>query len=175
MTERMRAFKERLRKNNAATIGQYMGYEREETKLDLCNKFIEKLAGLLGDKYEMVASCNKDASRYLVPVGTRDQITWYGKPANSFRVSDHWSWFTNTKNCSIRNYIQCYSRDMPVPKPRPHNDPDGATKAVRGTAVAVQATDGTYRCVYGDKYDRVRHRWSWVESDPLEVIAQLGL
>lgn len=175
MTKKMREFKERLQKNKASTIGQYMRATGEDLKIDLCNQFIDKLAELLGDKYEMVASCNRDLSRYLIPAGTKDQITYYGKPANSFRVSDHWSWFSSLKKCSVRNYIQCYSRDLPVPKARPRNNPDGATKAVRGTQVAVQTEDGTYRCVFGDKYDRTRHRWTWVEADPKEVIALLGL
>ena len=140
MTKKMREFKERLQKNKASTIGQYVRATGEDLKIDLCNQFIDKLAELLGDKYEMVASCNRDLSRYLIPAGTKDQI-----------------------------------RDLPVPKARPRNNPDGATKAVRGTQVAVQTEDGTYRCVFGDKYDRTRHRWTWVEADPKEVIALLGL
>ena len=109
----MREFRERIAQNAHYSAGQYLQNLRWNNRVALCNNFIENLAQLLGDKYELIGSCNNDLSRYLIPAGTREQITYYGKPVNSFRVSDHWSWFSNLKKCSLRNYIQCYSRDMP--------------------------------------------------------------
>ena len=174
MTKKMREFKERITKNAEISVGEYVNSMRWNNRVALCNDFIERLAQLLGDKYEMVGSCNKDISRYLVPAGTADQITYYGKPVNSFRISDHWNWFSNLKKCSIPNYIQCYSRDMPVPKARPRGQ-ETATKPIRGIQVCIQGTDGMYHHVFGEKYDRKTHCWTWVESDPREVVAALGL
>ena len=175
MTNRMREFKERLKENAKTMIGDYARYEREKSKMDMCNDFINALAELLGNRYEMIGSCNKDASRYLVPSGTADQITYRGKPVNSFRVSDHWSWYSSLKKCPERSYIQCYSADAPVPKPRPYGKQDNATKPVMGKQVCIQLADGKYHHVFGDKYDRSTHRWTWVENDPREVVAALGL
>ena len=174
MGKKMREFRERCKQNAEYTMGQYLQELRWNNRVELCNNFIDELAKLLGDKYEIIASCNKDLSRYLIPVGTRDKITYYGKPVLSFRISDHWSWFSNLKKCSVRNYIQCYSRDMPVPKARPVGQ-DCATKPIRGIQVCVQMKDGMYHHVYGEKYDRKTHTWSWVENDPKTVLAALGL
>ena len=174
MSKRMREFKEQCRKNAETNIGRYYQNMQRKIRIDLCNDFIETLAQLLGDKYEMIGSCNKDLSRYLVPAGTADQISYYGKPTLSFRISDHWNWFSNLKKCSVRNYIQCYSKDMPVPKPRPIGQ-DTATKPITGIQVCVQGADGMYHHVFGEKFDRKTHTWSWVENKPKDVIAALGL
>jgi hypothetical protein len=175
MTQKMREFKERLRNNYQTSMAEYARYETEKSKMALCIEFIETLATLLGESYEMIGSCNKDASKYLVPAGTTDQITYYGKPTLSFRVSDHWSWYSNLKKCAEPSYIQCYSIDAPVPKPRPIGNPGQATKPVMGKQVCIQLADGMYHHVFGDKFDRKTHKWTWVENDPAEVLAAYGL
>ena len=163
-----------IQENARVAVADYLDHIEWGNKVALCNDFMDRLAELLGSKYEMVGSCNKDVSRYLIPAGTKDQITYYGKPVNSFRISDHWSWFSNLKKCSVRNYIQCYSKDIPVPKARPVGT-DTATKPIRAIQVCVQGADGMCHHVFGEKFDRKTHWWSWVESDPKAVIAQLGL
>lgn len=170
MTKKMREFKEKLKQNAETESYNYRDYLVEKNKLEQCYDFIEKLAILLGDDYELVASCNKDTSRYLIPAGTRDQVTYYGKPVNSFRVSDHWSWYSSLKKCSEERYIQCYSMDVPPAKPR--KIPGEATKGQRATQVCIQLKDGMYHHVFGDKYDRVKHTWSWVENS-VEAVASM--
>ena len=93
--------------------------EQFEHKMIDCRMFFDELADILRSDYEVVESCNNDLSAYLIPKGSRDDLTYYGKPKNSFRVSDHWSWYSTLEKCDVPDYIQCYSVDMPHPKPRP--------------------------------------------------------
>ena len=83
----------------------------------LCMAFFEELSNELPN-YTVVGSCNKDSSLYLVPNGTEDEITYYSKPAKSFRISDHWNWYANTKKCDNERYIQCLCVDLPYAKRR---------------------------------------------------------
>ena len=166
-SKKMREFKERMRQNAENFKGQ-----EEKSKLDLCYEFFNKLAELLKDQYEVVPSSIKDLSRYLVPKGTAGEITYHGKPELSFRVSDHWSWYSNLEKCPDEKYIQCYSMDMPVPRPRVN--PGEGTNAIRGYQVCIQQ-NGRYHHVYGDKFDRKTHRWGWVEVSPEIVVRELGL
>lgn len=132
-------------------------------KIEACIQFFEELARLLQADYEVVASCNKDASRYLVPKGTSGQISYYGKPDRSFRISDHWSWYSNTQKCRDENYVQCESVDMPRVRRR---EKEGmASKSRFGIQVCLLGTDGRYHHVFGDKFNRKKHTWSWVEND----------
>lgn len=167
MTKRMKEFKARLKAN-----AENFNSQEEKSKMDRCYEFFDTMAGLLGDRYEIVPSCNKDLSRYLVPVGTSDQITYYGKPEMSFRVSDHWSWYSNLQKCSNERYVQCYSMDMPNPRPRAN--PGEGTNAIRGYQVCIQR-NGRYYHVFGDKFDRRTRRWNWVEANPETVAKELGL
>lgn len=166
-TKRMKEFKERLKRNGEFFVGQI-----EKSKMDQCDEFINKLASILGDNYEMVASCNKDLSRYLVPKGTKDQITYYGKPEMSFRVSDHWNWYSSTEKCTNERYVQCFSMDLPNPRPRPA--PGVGTNAISAYQVAIQV-DGRYHHVFGDKYNRRIRRWEWEENDPEKILQQYNL
>lgn len=140
--------------------------DRQE-KFDACMKFFESLSDILKETHTMIGSCNHDSSVYLVPNGTEESISYYGKPKNSFRVSDHWNWYANTKKCENEHYIQCLSVDMPRPNERPL--PWKASKPKYGSQVAIVGKDGKYRCVYGEKFDRKKRQWTWVESDPFEV------
>lgn len=60
--------------------------------------------------YVLVHSCNKDETVYLVPAGTEDQISYSGKPENSYRLSGHWHW-KSPKGPGI----QCPLEGMPDP------------------------------------------------------------
>ena len=139
-----------------------------QEKYAKCNEFLERLSELLQDTYEPLKSCNEDLSWYLVPKGTKDQVTYYGKPVSSFRVSDHWNWFSSTKKCKDENYVQCRSLDMPWAR---HREEKGkATKPRFGIQVCIQGIDGCYHHVFGDKFDRKKRIWEWVECSPESVL-----
>ena len=140
----------------------------KEEKMNKCNEFFSKLELLLQDQYETLGSCNKDFSRYLVPIGTTDKVTYYGKPTKSFRVSDHWNWYSNINKCSNPNYVQCRSMDMPWARKRVE---DGKpTKPRFGYQVAIVLEDGCYHVVYGECFNRKTKTWSWVDNDPKDIV-----
>ena len=136
-------------------------------KLNACLDFFYELADLLEGKYELVESCNADVSSYLVPTGTAEDISYYGKPKDSFRVSDHWNWYSNVKKCTAPWYIQCLSED--VPRPRPRQEEGKSTKPRFAVQVSMIGKDGKYHAVYGEKFDRYKREWTWLESTPEEV------
>lgn len=135
-------------------------------KFDKCTNFFNELARALSDKYEVVGSCNNDASAYLIPNGTEKQITYYGKPDLSFRISDHWNWYANVRKCKNRKYVQCYSLDLPRPKRRLAKDK--ASKPISASQVAIIGPDGNYHHIYGEKWNGVE--WTWVENKVDDVI-----
>ena len=138
------------------------------TKMEKCELFFDSLRMLLWDSYNLVESCNADKSKYLVPAGTENQISYYGKPVGSFRISDHWNWYANIKKCGIEDYIQCNSIDLPFP-----NDREGKglpSKPIYAFQVAVMGWDGNYHHVYGDVYDRDTGKTTFVETDPLDIV-----
>lgn len=138
-----------------------------------CLVYFDKLVTLLGDSYEQVGSCNKDRSLYLVPKGTANQVTYESKPIWSFRVSDHWNWYANIKKCPNRNYIQCYTRDLPHAMKR--QLPDGASKPIWGSMVAVFGPDQRYYCVYGEKWNKFTREYTFFESDPEQVATAIDI
>lgn len=138
-------------------------------KMIKCGYFFGRLAKELGDSYEVIGSCNKDASAYLIPKGTESQISYYGKPALSFRVSDHWNWYSSTKKCKDETYIQCYSIDLPHPRKRPAKGK--ASKPIVAAQVAMIGPDGNYHHIYGDKFNGLE--WRWVETDIDDIIAKI--
>ena len=140
-----------------------------DAKKNACSDFFDKLSGLLSENYEVLGSCNKDFSRYLIPKGTANQVTYYGKPVKSFRISDHWNWFSNLKKCSDPNYVQCRSLDMPWCRKREEGS-FFATKPRFGAQVCIQLEDGCYHHVYGDRFDRATKTWKWIETSPEDVV-----
>ena len=142
--------------------------KKNEKDLFACQEFFDKLAALLHESYEIVGSCNADNSQYLVPNGTADRITYTSKPISSFRVSDHWNWYSNLKKCPNENYIQCFSLDAPWPKRRLATGK--ASMPIFCSQVAFVGDDGKYHVVYGEKFDHKTKTWSWVDSTPEEVI-----
>ena len=137
-------------------------------KCYLCNEFFNDLVDLLDSWFEVVGSCNQDMSKYLIPIGTEKEITYHSKPAWSFRISDHWNWYSSLKKCRNEKYMQCYSLDLPNPKER--NAPGKASDPIKAVQVAICDEDGIYHHVFGDKYDPETKTWSFVENNPVEVL-----
>ena len=132
-----------------------------------CTEFFNQLSDILNEKYEIVESCNADFSKYLVPKGTADQITYHSKPDKSFRISDHWNWYANTNKCTNPNYIQCLSVDLPWANKRPEEGK--ASRPIKGVQVSVIGEDGKYHVIFGEKYGRKTRMWSWVSTSPEDV------
>lgn len=142
-------------------------------KMARCSEFFSKLSKELESTYEILESCNQDFSKYLVPVGTSDQVTYSSKPDKSFRISDHWNWYANTKKCENPSYIQCLSVDLPWARKRPEEGKP--SKPIIGVQVSMIGADGKYHAVYGDCYNRKTKEWSWIENDPVLVAAMVGV
>lgn len=144
----------------------------QSEKIDRCSKFFDALSNILSGTYEVIASCNQDLSRYLVPNGTSDEITYSSKPDLSFRISDHWNWYANLKKCPNPNYIQCFS--VNIPKPAKRKDYGKASEPREGIQVAVIGKDGKYHAVYGESYDRKLKHWFWLETDPADIAEMIS-
>ena len=140
-------------------------------KMELCAKFFEALGEVLQEDYDMIGSCNHDSSVYLVPKGTSDQNSYYGKPTMSFRMSDHWNWYSSLKRCEINAMVQCCSLDMPWAKQRPEEGV--ASDPIRAAQVAIYGKDKRYHHIFGEKYDRKHRRWTWEEMTIPEVVGLL--
>lgn len=148
--------------------------EKNMTRSDMkgrCFEFFSSLANSLSDSYELVGSYNKDVSVYLIPTGTIDELSYYGKPKLSFRVSDHWNWYSNLKKCKDKTRVQCRSMDMPWARHR--EDEQCATKPRYGWQVAVYGNDGVYHHVFGEKFNRKTKEWSWEEKSLQDVLAMI--
>lgn len=141
-------------------------------KYSACQAFFDELVSLLEETHRRMASCNNDISAYLVPNGTEEQVTYYGKPANSFRISDHWNWYSNLQKCSKPNYIQCLSVD--VPRARMRLAEGKASKPIFAIQVCKIGDDGKYHCIYGERFNRKTRKWEWVESKPEEAIKNIN-
>lgn len=151
-------------------IGE-MTFEERRNKV---KEFYNRLVDISKDHYFEVESCNNDASRYLLRNGTtREDISYYSKPLWSYRMSDHWNWYTSERKCSDLKYIQCHSIDMPWARKRVYVDK--ATRPMRGWQVCIfSADDGLYHCVYGEIFDRKEKKWYWVENDPKMIYEFVG-
>lgn len=105
-----------------------------------------ELVKQLSDEYEEVVSCNNDISRYLVPKGTADQITYYGKPKRSLRMSDHWSWYANIQKCRDESYVQCANSEL---KPHEREIEGGASKPIKALQICILDDNGVYCSLIG--------------------------
>ena len=139
----------------------------KEEKIMKCEEFFSSLSAILNGTHEVIRSCNQDLSQYLIPKGTIQDLSYYSKPAKSFRISDHWNWYSSLKKCSKPNYIQCLSVDIPRADKR--SDYGRATKPKYGIQVSVIGGDGKYHAVYGEVYDRKTKTWSWLETEPADI------
>lgn len=150
-----------------------LGFDRfaedKQTKMEKCRKFFDELAEALKATHVVFGSCNQDLSAYLVPNGTEKQVTYYGKPVGSFRVSDHWNWFSSKKRCSDMNMVQCRSLDMPWCHKRDPKNPEHAVRPIIGCQVGYFGEDNCYHCVYGECFDRKRKTWTWMDNSAVDV------
>lgn len=140
-------------------------------KIRKCNEFFYQLAELLKDDYEIVYPFEKNSfssDKYLVPKGTKDQISYYGKPVGSFRFSTHWNWRESLDKCANERYIQCLNMDLPFAKKRKgegqRSDP------VMAEQIAYYGPDLKYHTVYGEMIDKKQHKWTWLEDTPEAVV-----
>ncbi len=137
-----------------------------EERKGKCINYFNNLAESLKKTHVVVNSCNNDMSAYLVPIGTEDQITYSSKPKNSYRISDHWNWYSNVNKCPNESYIQCYNVDLPFARPR--LAPGKASKPRFAISVAYFGNDGKYHHVYGEKFNRKTKEWTWEEINDVD-------
>jgi len=164
------------------------GYQQE--KAESCIQFFTKLSELLSDDYEVARSGSKEfmivhkhefgdmfrlSDHYLVPFGTKQQITYYNKPHWSFRISDHWNWYESVDVCRSKNYIQCFNVNLPRSKRYVNTDERSIPVSAFQVAIYGNYDDEAYHCVYGEYKDKETNQWSWMEKTPEEVIAEWGL
>lgn len=160
---------------------------------ELCVKFFKGLSKLLreqGDYQTMgTGKCPKNFfvegkdkgifrlnDHYLFPYGTKKQITYYGKPYWSFRISDHWNWYEQTKKCAQEQFIQCFNVDLPIITKRfVENNQRSTAVAAMQVAIYKNHDDEAYHCVYGAYKDKNTHEWCWMEKTPEEVVNEYAL
>lgn len=146
----------------------YVGAFKLGNKMDYLDDIFDRMAYALRDTYEVVGSCNRDRSRYLIPKGSLKDLTYYGKPAHSFRVSDHWNWYASLDRCSEPHYVQCFTYDMPWTQKRVKEGKK--SPVIFGAAIAFyDGEDDEYHVVAGEVFDRKKKQWSWVAVDPGRV------
>lgn len=131
----------------------------KDYKKEYCRKYFLKLAEELKGTHELVTSCNGDCSLYLIPIGTIDQLTYYGKPMDSYRFSDHWNWYANVNKCKNERHVQCHNIDLRRPAKRINSK---ATKPRYNVCVAYYGTDHKYHTLIGDKYDEISRKLKFV-------------
>ena len=143
-------------------------------QLDKCIQFFHEVAGMLTDIYEVIpGKSEKHKSFCLVPKGTANQVTYYGKPVNSLRVAMNWNWYAGLDRCINPKYIQCVTPDLPYVKQRPKEHPEWSSPPVYGNMVALFDMDNKYHCIFGEKYNREDKTWSWVTDNTPEQVADM--
>jgi hypothetical protein len=136
--------------------------KKEEMK-KLCKQFFEELSEKLKNTHVVVRSCNQDESAYLVPIGTEDQITYHGKPDYSFRISDHWNWYSNVKKNPDPYYVQCENVDlMPA---RMREAIGRASIPIWAWTVAYYGPDCKYHTMIGEFFNTEKGKWDWVDCN----------
>ena len=141
-----------------------------EEKIMKCQEMFDNISMTLCETYEEMGSCNKDISAYLVPIGTTDEVTYHSKPELSFRISDHWNWYSNTKKCPDAKYIQCYCDELPYAKRRLAYGK--ASTPIFAICVCL-FKNNKYHVVYGEYYDRKTKTWHWRENNIENILAEL--
>ena len=155
-------------------MGKRHNYGKDKEKMAACLKFFTELSDRLSGSYEVIYPFGKMgfySDKYLVPVGKESEITYYSKPARSFRISNHWNWRQNfdIDKCSLPNYIQCFCADMPVSKANSQQK-GKKTEPIFAISVAYFGEDQKYHVLFGEKYNRQEHKWEWVESSIDEAV-----
>lgn len=136
---------------------------QKSVKIKKCQNFFKELSNVLSETHDSIGSCNNDISMYLIPKGSESELSYYGKPEYSFRISDHWNWYSSSKKCSDLKVIQCNSVDIPWCRKR--EETDKATKPIYGIQVSYYGKDHKYHHVFGEKFNRKTKKWVWVEND----------
>lgn len=173
-SKKMKEFKKRMAENRDK-MNMMMSYPTDnEDDLQRCQKFFNDLAVLLKGKYVIVNSCNKDVSKYLVPIGTENEVTYYGKPLFSFRISDHWNWYSSKSKCENLSFVQCMNVDVQYPRVRDPKDPEKGTQAQHAVQVGFYGPDKKYHHVYGDRWNPQKHRYEWKTRTPEATVAYLN-
>lgn len=141
-------------------------------KAKKCKEFFSQLTMALSDSYELLPSCNKDYSLYLCQKGTCHEVTYCGKPEESFRLADHWNWYSNTRKCPDPNYVQCFNVNLPKAKKR---EKDGYASIPRVADCVAFFKNGVYHTIYGEYFDFKTKTWAWKEATIDEVLKELDL
>lgn len=82
-------------------------------------------------------------SFYLIPKG--QDLSYYGHPEGTIRLSNHWSWYSSQNKCSDPNIIQCELKGI-APRLRFENDPNGKTTPKFLTTIAI-VKNGVYEAL----------------------------
>lgn len=141
-------------------------------KMNCCLNFFNELSEAMRETHEVVGSCNRDLSAYLVPEGMASEITYYSKPAFSFRVSDHWNWYANVKKCANERYVQCLCAELPYAHLRKYEG--GPSQPIRAASVCAIGNDGKYHVIYGEFWDKKTKTWRWIERSVQEYLNEIG-
>ena len=136
-----------------------------------CRYFYDELTKELSEFYDSIGSCNHDESIYLIPKGTEEQITYYGKPDRSFRYSDHWNWYSSIRKCEDPSVIQCYNAD--IPEPRSRIEDWKASKPRFAIQVGYCDKNNEYHAIYGEAYDKETKEWYWLDNNPKDIAKKL--
>lgn len=136
-----------------------------------CNEYFYKLAERLNASHRVVTGKSGDISKYLVVTGTENQLTYYGKPFLSFRLSNHWNWKANLRKCVDPNHVQCYTKDLHHPFRRP--DSVHASKPVYACCVGYYGPDRLYHIICGEVFDPSTKATRFIKKDIDEVIRDL--
>lgn len=156
--------------NEKSALDYEKNYIRPEME-ELCKSFYFELEKELADTYTRHDTINgKHFSSCLIPNGTEEELSYYGKPEFSFRCADRWNWHSTKEKCDNPKYVQCFTRDLINPK-RVLPGQNG-TKPIRAKAVAIYY-DGEYHIVYGQKFDQKLRRWYWMDNDVEGVLGIL--
>lgn len=146
-----------------------------KTKMDKCNEFFNELIAALcarGIECDMRMFEFENNTTYLCPAGTTNEVTYYGKPEMSFRISDHWNWYADIADCSSPNYIQCRCNELPWARKRPEEGK--ASEPIKAASVCV-FKDGKYHVVYGECFDKKAKIWKWCDNSVEKVLSDLGI
>lgn len=139
----------------------------EEEMKERCKEFFDILAEKLTPTYTKFGDISQ-VSKYLIPAGTDEEVTYYSKPDYSFRVSDHWNWYANVKKCPDESYVQCFCEELLRPKRR--KEPGLPSTPIFAINVSFfDPADKRYHVVYGEYWDKKVKAWRWIESNPDEI------
>lgn len=146
--------------------------EIKQEKMNMCYDYFNKLADALKDSYEVVSSISNDKTLYLVMKGTENDLSYYGKPMCSFRVSDRWNWFASLKKCKAENHVQCFTKDLHRPFKRRMEGKH--SRPIMSSSVGYYGIDRQYHIIFGEIYDKKTKNSLWISKPIEEVVNDLA-